>query len=87
MVSMERGVGILLETKIHVEIMFRWELTIRLKRIEGNLLKIVFSEIPLQKMKCLLEDKGYNEFCSSFAKRAVLTPEEMKYLFENVRAW
>ena len=53
-----------------------------LKRIDGNLLKIVFSEIPLQKIKCFLEDKGYDEFCSIFAKRAMLTPEEKNYLFK-----
>lgn len=58
-----------------------------LKRIDGNLLKIVFSEIPLQKIKCFLEDKGYDEFCSIFAKRAMLTPEEKKNLFEDARAW
>lgn len=54
-----------------------------LKRIEKNLLDIVFSGMRIQKIESGLNGNGYDEFCSIFAKRAMLTPEEKKNLFEN----
>lgn len=54
-----------------------------LKRIEKNLLDIVFSGMRIQKIECSLNGNGYDAFCSNFAKQALLTPEEKNYLFKN----
>ena len=54
-----------------------------LKRIEKNLLDIVFSGMRIQKIESSLNGNGYDAFCSNFVKQALLTPEEKNYLFEN----
>lgn len=54
-----------------------------LKRIEKDLLDIVFGEMCLEKIKYQLNDREYDEFCSIFAKRAMLTPEEFATIRSN----
>lgn len=56
-----------------------------LKRIEKDLLDIVFGEMCLEKIKYQLNDREYDEFCSNFAEQAILTSKEKTDLFKIVR--